>query len=553
MKKLLFVSFLLFAFAIVLSDSLIISDRIYPVKSIYRNGDLYFKVADLKPLGLDFGGNPSSGSLYIFYKDHIIEAMASGSVVLDFIKELDPKGAIFYGTDVYIKKSVVEKITNIEWKKLPLGSYAAILKLRKIISFEEKNGMLVINFDKPVSEDMISMYVDGDTLKVLIEPVESGVEPPEGVFGIYSGKSLYLKLKVPEGFSPRLRVIGNKVIIVNDIVERAFFGEYKVYEGMVWRRAEESFNGRKYIVDYLDIDLNKIKLVPEVAASGIGSLESVDSMVKRTGALAGVNASYFDPKSGMIIGLLIKNGIPLSTPYGGRPVFLITDDGDAYIERINVEIDVQLGDSLFYVKGINTIAKGEVLIYTKDFGRKIPKEKDKIYILVKNGFVERLDYKYPLDDDEYLISIAGKFKDFLYDVKENTPVKINVRTSFDLNIMQAIEGGPFLINNGKALSDSISEKLRYGGGIPFARVPRTIVALKNRKKLSFIVIEQDSSHPGMNYDEMVKFLLQKGYVSAMCFDGGSSTSLVIHGKIVNFTKYGKTPYVAVGLLAFPIK
>ena len=553
MKKILFTLSLILAVATALASSLIISDRIYSVKSIYRNGDLYFRAFDLKPLGFDFGGNPSSGSLYIFYKDHIIEAMASGKVVLDFIKEIDPQGALFYGADVYLKKSVVEEITQVEWKKLTTGSYAAVLKKRKVTSFEERDGMFIINFDGPVSEEMVFMYVDGDTLKVLIEPVEGGVKTPEGTFGFYSGNSLYLKLKTPQGFSPRLRVSGNKVIIVNDIMEKAFFGEYKVYEGMVWRRVEETFNGKKYIVDYLDIDLNKIKLVPEIAANGIGSLENVDSMVKRTGALAGVNASYFDPKSGMIIGLLIRNGVPLSTPYGGRPIFFITDDGDAYIERMNVEIDIQLGDSLFYIKGINTVAKGEVLMYTKDFGKRIPKEKDKIYILIKNGFVEKLGYKYPLDDNEFLLSIASKFKDFLYDVKENTPVKISIQTSFDLNIMQAIEGGPLLISNGKTLPDSVSEKLRYGGGIPFARAPRTIVALKSRRKLSFIVIEQDSSHPGMNYDEMVQFLLQKGYVSAMCFDGGSSTSLVIHGKIVNFTKYGKTPYVAVGLLAFPIK
>ncbi|MCD6449410.1 MAG: phosphodiester glycosidase family protein [Thermotogaceae bacterium] len=489
----------------------------------------------------------------MFYEDHIIEAMASGGVLIDFIKELDPNGALFFGTDVYIKKSVVEEITGIKWKKLPRGSYAAILKSRKVLSFEEKSGMLVINFDKPVSEDMVSMNVDDDTLKVLIEPVESGIEPPQGIFGIYSGNSLYLKLKTPEGFSPRLRVEKNKIIIINDIMEKDFFGEYKVYEGIVWKRVKETFNNKEYIIDYLDIDLNKIRLVPEIAENGIGSLENVDSMVKRTGSLAGVNASYFDPKSGMIIGLLIRNGVPLSAPYGGRPIFFITDEGEAYIERMNVEVDVQLGDTLLYIKGINTIAKGEVLMYTKDFGKKIPEEKDKIYILIKNGFVEKFGYKYPLDNGEYLLSIASKFKDFLYDVKENTPARILIQTSFDLNIMQAIEGGPFLISGGKPLPDSVSEKLRYSGGIPFARAPRTIVALKSRKRLSFIVIEQDSSHPGMNYDEMVEFLLQKGYVSAMCFDGGSSTSLVIHGEIVNFTKYGKTPYVAVGLLAFPIK
>ncbi len=536
---------------LLLGKAYIISDKIYEVETVYKNGDYYLNALQLKPLGLDYTLNLKDGIFYLFYNYNIITIKSSGLVEKDFLETIDENGGFFYGSKVYIKIDALHKATGISWRKLPNGSFVHVIKPIKVVSFEVSDKKIVVYFSAPIISDMVSLETYAYTLKITVIPVESGAPIPKSLEGGYFSGALVIKKRYDPKFSPRYYVDGNKLVVVMGIVEKDFFGEYKVYDGLVWRRVKEKFKGTTYIVNYLDIDLNSVKLVPELPQNGIGSLETVESMVKRTGALAGINANYFDPRTGMIIGLVVKNGVPLSNPYGGRPIFVITDDNEAYINRMYIEIYLEVGKTLFYVKALNTISKGEVSVYTPEFGKEVSYDKDKIYFVVKNGFVYKVGYEWPLKSkDEFLVGISKKYGEYLEDLKKGTPARLFLSTSYDVGIITAVEGGPLLIYDGNSMVND-GEEFRYGGGIPYAKAPRTVIALKDRKRLSIIVIEQTSEHPGMNFKELTEFLMKKGYSDAMCLDGGSSTSLVISGTIVNFTKTGRKPYVAVGLLVFP--
>ncbi len=555
MKKNLIIFILIFFSIVILASGVyIISDKAYPIGYLKRSGEIFVRATDLKPLGIDWSGEPSKGVFYLFYKDHIFILRSSGRVEEDFIDVLDENGTIFQGSNVYIKGSIIGAIVGKKWKKLAGGGYALFMEKRVIISYELSDGKLVINFNGEVVPEMAFLTKRSTGgYSLVISPIYDTVQLPKNLDGGFSGDALIINVNPAEGFVPKYHIDGNKVILIYGVVEKEFFGSYRIYNGLVWRRVKESFNGKVYIVDYLDIDLDWIDVIPESPKNGIGTLETVSSMVTRTGALAGVNANYFDPKSGMVIGLLVKGGTPLSTPYGGRPIFIINDEDEAFIERIYVEVQLKLADVLFLVKGINTINKGEVKIYTKEYGKNVEPEKDKLYFVAKGGIIVKKGFKHPLGYGELLIELSKKFEKFLENVDLGSPARLILNASFDTGIKHAIEGGPLLLYKGQPIKESNSEKARYGGGIPFAKAPRTIVAMKDRKHISLIIIEQNGKHPGMNYDEMVKFLMNKGYISAMCFDGGSSTSLAIHGKTVNFTKTGRKPYVAAGLLLYPKK
>ncbi len=552
MRKIIVIVWILSSLLVLAEGVYIFSDEIYGVKSIVKSNVLYVRASDLSPLGFDFSGDPSKGVYYLFYKDHILVLRSSGVVERDFIEVLDVKGAVFQGGEVYVKANLIESFTGKRWERLASGGYGMFLVRRVVISYELSDGKIVMNFNAKLVPEMVRISSTGENrYSVYISPVHDSVIMPKNLNASFSGDALVIHLEGERGFIPKFSVDGKRLTIIYSVVEKEFFGSYKIWNGLVWKRVKEQFNGKEYIVDYLDVDLDWIKAVPEVAQRGIGTLETVASMVQREGALAGVNANYFDPKTGMIIGLLVKDGMPLSTPYGGRPIFVITDENEALIDKVYVEIQLQINDLMFLVKGVNTINKGEVKIYTKEYGKNLKPENDKMYLLVKGGIIVKKGFKFPLGYGEILLEFSSKFKEYLKDVDLGTPVRVVVRSSFDLPIKHAIEGGPLLLYDGKPIRESMSEKYRYGGGIPYARAPRTIVAIKDRKHFSLIVIEQNGSHPGMNYDEMVEFLEKKGYVSAMCFDGGSSTSLVVHGKTVNFTKTGRKPYVAAALLLFP--
>jgi len=93
------------------------------------------------------------------------------------------------------------------------------------------------------------------------------------------------------------------------------------------------------------------------------------------------------------------------------------------------------------------------------------------------------------------------------------------------------------------------EKSRYNAGIIIKRAPRTIVAIKPPSKLIFIVIDgyQDDSS-GLTFEELADFLMTKGYIDAMCLDGGSSSVMVIEDRIVNEPVRKNGPSISVGVV-----
>jgi exopolysaccharide biosynthesis protein len=78
-------------------------------------------------------------------------------------------------------------------------------------------------------------------------------------------------------------------------------------------------------VNYLKIKDYRLyyNLTVALPSRGIGTLETLKEMAKINIAVAGINASFFDPQTKMPIGLLIKNGKVLSEVHGQRAVLAI--------------------------------------------------------------------------------------------------------------------------------------------------------------------------------------------------------------------------------------
>lgn len=82
----------------------------------------------------------------------------------------------------------------------------------------------------------------------------------------------------------------------------------------------------------LKIDLKQAEVAPVVArdrGKGFG-LERLSSMAARTGAIAGINGSFFSPRNKQPMDLLVVNGRWLSQS-GRRPALVLKDDGTASI------------------------------------------------------------------------------------------------------------------------------------------------------------------------------------------------------------------------------
>jgi len=79
-------------------------------------------------------------------------------------------------------------------------------------------------------------------------------------------------------------------------------------------------SGERIKIGYLKVDYRSYRLAVALPKGGLGSLATLEEMMKASGAVAGINASFFDPQKKMPIGLLLKGYKILSPSYGQRAV-----------------------------------------------------------------------------------------------------------------------------------------------------------------------------------------------------------------------------------------
>ncbi|HEY8543380.1 MAG TPA: phosphodiester glycosidase family protein, partial [Pseudothermotoga sp.] len=101
---------------------------------------------------------------------------------------------------------------------------------------------------------------------------------------------------------------------------------------------------------------------------------------------------------------------------------------------------------------------------------------------------------------------------------------------------------------GAPIPDRSDEKNRYGGNIARSNATRTLLATLSDGKVVLAVINDQNGSGGVNYDDLVEFCMNKGFYSAMNFDGGSSSVMVIRDQVVSKTSAAWTRAIPVSLL-----
>ena len=104
--------------------------------------------------------------------------------------------------------------------------------------------------------------------------------------------------------------------------------------------------------------------------------------------------------------------------------------------------------------------------------------------------------------------------------------KMNVSEAKSYNIRDAVTFSPFLITNGKA------SRVQGNGG--WGTAPRTAIGQRKDGIVLFLVLDgRTLQNPGAQINDMIDIMQNYGAVTAANLDGGTSTALVINGKIVN--------------------
>jgi exopolysaccharide biosynthesis protein len=307
-----------------------------------------------------------------------------------------------------------------------------------------------------------------------------------------------------------------------------------------------------WLINVLRIDLERARLkVVHALDEGVG-LETVSSLAARYGAAAATNGGYFRTTGtfrGECVGMLVLDRKLLSEPHNDRAEFGLVDAGnktEVVFGHLKFSGEISVRSLKRSVQGLNRpLSPDETIIFTPEFHRTTLTNADGIEVVVRRNRVASVNDHQgstTIPADGFVISAIGKSRDWLKDkVRKGSPVKFSWRlNSIEPGEDQKWQGahtilgaGPQLIKGGRIAITNAQEKITPA----FVNDghPRTAIAKLSSGKILLVTIDgrQQGESIGMPLTILADLLMELHAVEAMNLDGGGSTTMVIHNKIVN--------------------
>lgn len=289
--------------------------------------------------------------------------------------------------------------------------------------------------------------------------------------------------------------------------------------------------------------------------------ETVSGMAHRTGAVAGINADYFDiDRTGAPLGVLVRDGALLRSPRG-RPAITVRRDRTFAFENFRFAGTVRFGAATVALTGINVFPpEGGISLLTPGYGAPADRAGVTVLDLAPYGAgrwrVTRVTSAPPFDataTTRLAYGTAARAAGPLPDVGDVLDVAYDTDPPL-ANIAGAAGGGPMLLQNGAAIDDPSGPN--YGDRDK--KIPATAAALLADGSLALVVV--DGRHPsasiGVTRPDLITLLQALGATDAMLFDSGGSTTLAARvpgdaaASVVNVPSDGVERTVADALLVF---
>ncbi len=321
--------------------------------------------------------------------------------------------------------------------------------------------------------------------------------------------------------------------------------------------------------------------------------ETVSSMVRRSGAVAGVNGDYFDiGDSGMPLNILVQEGRLLRSP-SGRAALAVGMDGRARIVRYAWHGTILLPATrvTHWISGFNTgtFLEGLTVLSTvRGYGAPPPDPKTRQTVVeitpaeasadqpvtgvaaditppsrdgvplykVRQVWAQQAYYA-PFPRGTLLLVGRGRAADWLLqNLTAETLVQVNLDTDPDWRSVEfVIGGGPVLVQNGQLIDDPHSPV----PGERFRRNPVSAIGI-SRDARTLLLVSVDGRQPrlsvGLTQPQLAAYLRWRGAYQAMEFDSGGSVTMAVRlpGRprpvVVNSPSDGHERPVANALLVF---
>ncbi|MCQ6561884.1 stalk domain-containing protein [Paenibacillus mendelii] len=321
-----------------------------------------------------------------------------------------------------------------------------------------------------------------------------------------------------------------------------------------WTKSKGGYSN----VHVIEIDLTNpyVKLDVMSGKQGLATgLGSVGSMVKNSGAVAGVNADFFNTSGkGSTLGAQVTSGTLVASPsqLKGMYAFAVTAERKPMIDLFSFDGTVTSGDgSAFQLAGINKAAyrtepgngyshSNAMYIYTSAWTAARPTVAESATtpteVLVVDGFVQQIAENGTIPGtppaNGYILRTHGKATTF---VLEHLQIGQTVSSNYALTAqstgqkvdpaaLQMLVGGhTILVDQGKTTAFS-----RDTSGISgaYERSRTAVGYTQDSGKVMLITVEDVGSSDGMTLAELQKMMVKLGVWRGINLDGGGSTTMI---------------------------
>lgn len=347
----------------------------------------------------------------------------------------------------------------------------------------------------------------------------------------------------------------NRIVIdiIKDYREKV---EYDFAPGIHYTSWREGMRAGPVWLHILSVDPTSGYMVrPVLAQDAIANgREALTDMVSRTGAVAAINASYFDT-TGWIVGNLKMEGEIVSAEERLRTAFSYFGDGRRYqMGQVRYEGRLVLPNGA--TAGIGGVNRprldNEIVLYNQYYGASTGM-KGGVEYLVKNGRVEVVNPKgdTALAPGGYVLSASGQAASLFAGVKPGQQLLIQgTLCGAEDKADYVLGAGPFLVRQGNIALTTTDED--FPADIAVGRAPRTAVGISKTGQILLVVVDgRQWNSIGLTLQELAEFMQSLGAQDAMNLDGGGSSELVLKGDIMNTPSDGRERPVASALAVFP--
>ena len=308
----------------------------------------------------------------------------------------------------------------------------------------------------------------------------------------------------------------------------------------------------------LRLDLDHVRLDAALSNERVMEAERVDAIAARAGAIAAVNAGFFNVRNGEPAGVLKIDGELLSDSALTRGIVAIREPAsgrqtlhfDQASVRAQLRMVIEGREMSIPIDGVDTTrARGRLMLYTPSYHADTDTAPRGIEWVLSGTplqvtAIRRDAGRTPIPRDGLVLSYGGLDPpEPLAWLEPGAAVSVvttwKTAGGLDETILQEasdiVNGAGLLIRGGQAVTNWHAVESLKPDTFTDIRHPRTLIGVDRRGFVWLIVVDgrQPDYSAGMTFAELARLCARLELQDALNLDGGGSTTMVVKGLIVN--------------------